>query len=95
MPNTDDPNDPTVDLSKEVPPPTPIKEQVLAGINALRDEVAALRGELREFKEDTHANFLRIENSFEVIHNDLMRIRTDSVGHEKRLKDLEQERKAS
>jgi hypothetical protein len=90
MPNTDDPNEPTVDLSQEAPKTTPVLEQILEGINALREEVAGLREELRQFKEDTHANFLRVENAFEAVHDDLLRIRADD---ENRIEEIE--RKAS
>jgi hypothetical protein len=94
-------NEPTKDLNEETseeleagpaPAESPIMEQVLAGLNALREEVsfmredlALVRSELRDVK-----NALRsLERRFDVYTQDLMRIRGDVLNHENRLEEIE------
>ena len=71
----------------------PVMELILERVTALGDELTAFRAEFQQFKEDTERNFERVNNSLEIIANDFLKIRTDILGHEKRIKDLE--RKAS
>jgi len=96
--NTDEP---TKDLTDPAEYETkPVLELILERVNTIGDEVMAVRIELtafraefQQFKEDTERNFDRVYNSLEIMNNDVLKIRTDILGHEKRIKD--QERKAS
>ncbi len=93
--NTDEPTKDPAEYETK-----PVMELILERVNAIGDEVTAVRTELtafraefQQFKEDTGRNFDRVYNSLEIINNDFLKIRTDILGHEKRLRDLE--RKAS
>ncbi len=82
MPNTDEPmnpDEPTIDLSKEAPKTTLVLEQILEGINA---GFAEMRLEFR-----------KINKRLDVMSGDVQQVRSDIRLLEDRVDDLE--RKAS
>ena len=101
MPNTDEPEDKTEILSDTKTPATaPVLEQVLDGVNALREEVVSLREEIHSLgaRVDAlaslqQANFTRLADGMKVLVDELFQRRVDMQGFKDRLEELE--RKAS
>lgn len=68
---------------------------VLEAVNALGVELHNFRGEMQEFRAETNRRFDDLERKIDVLNRDMLQLRADYAGLDRRVSRLEPELKPS